>query len=81
MREYQSRVRTEKQSEGERENDKVRNSDKGRGRQEAGRGEREEVIEKDIRLYGPPLALTPHSSQLWHYPLTEESLTPQTSSL
>lgn len=50
MREYQSIVRTEKQSEGERENDKVRNGDKGRRRQEAGRGEREEVIEDDIRL-------------------------------
>lgn len=49
MREYQSTVRTEKQSEGERKNDRVRDSDKGRGRQEAGRGEREEVIE-DMRL-------------------------------
>lgn len=49
-REYQSTVRTEKQSEGERRNDKVRNGDKGRGRREAGRGEREEVIEEDIRL-------------------------------
>lgn len=43
-------MRTKKQSKGERENDTITDSDKGEGRQEAGREEREEVIEGDIRL-------------------------------
>lgn len=49
-RECQSTARTEKQSDGERENDTVKDSDKGQGRREGGRGEGKEGMEKDVRL-------------------------------
>lgn len=73
QKEYQSTVKTEKQSQGERENDtesEIVTEDRerrGGQRAEGGRdGGRQDY-------QAPPLALTPHSSQLRHYPFKAES--------
>lgn len=70
QKEYQSTVKTEKQSQGERENDRVRDSDRGQGEEGRAEGERDGGRQD---YQAPPSALTPHSSQLRHYPLKAES--------